>query len=128
MEDHSSFRQEVIERLVRIEERHIADETYANEIRVAILAEGKKTNGRITKLEDVAHNHILKFAVIENNTTRTNWWKDKTGTALIGIIFTALGAGLLLVLQKTDIVDVSTVTASDYQTIDSITRSYESNP
>lgn len=79
--------------------------------------------------DELHHEHRVKFALIEQSKVQTNWWKDATGKALVTMIFMIVGAAVMLILQKTDIVDVSTVSASDYEQIDFITSSYgENNP
>ena len=101
-----SFHKEIIEGLATLKQ-----------VTADILTQTTKTNGRMTRAEEEIDQHNLKFAIIDHSNAQTNWWKDKTGTAAIGIIFAILGAGLLLILQKTDILDVSVVSADQYNSL-----------
>lgn len=82
-----------------------------------ILAQTTKTNGRVTRLEDTAEEHAILFAIANEKNRASSWWKDKLGTAAIGIICAAVGFTALLVLQKTDIVDIAKVSAETYDSI-----------
>lgn len=88
------------------------------QIALDTLDQTKRTNGRVTKLEDGHSLHSTRLALIESGdaaaTTRSNWWKDKVGTAFIALLFTAVGSAVLLVLQKTEIIDVSVVSDEEY--------------
>lgn len=93
------------------------------------LAQAIRTNGRVTKLEETVAVHSAKIlltdAVDAAALVKANWWKDKIGTALISIFFAGVGAALLLLFQKTDIIDVTSVSAEDYDRVDAITSIYE---
>lgn len=114
----SIFHKEIIEGLATLKQ-----------VTSDILLQTTKTNGRVTKLEDTVATHSAKIlltdAVDAAALLKANWWKDKIGTVLIGIVFAVIGAVILLVLQKTEIIDVSTVSGADYKAIDSITSVYE---
>lgn len=76
-----------------------------------ILVQTLRTNGRVTKIEDIIALHELKLTLMlatdaEDN-KRFGWWKDKLGTALISIAFSVVVATLLIILQKTNILSVS---------------------
>lgn len=80
-----------------------------------ILTQTTKTNGRVTRLEGTVSNHATVLALAADAKGRSEWWRDKIGTAFIALLFTAVGSTILLVLQKTNIVDVSVVSEEEYQ-------------
>ncbi len=119
-EEMSSLHKEIIEGLATLKQ-----------VTTDILVQTTKTNGRVTKLEETVATHsakiLLNDAVDAAALVKANWWKDKLGTAMIGLVFAAGGALLLLILQKTEIVDISVVSSAEYDTLDALTSSYENN-
>ena len=109
-EDVSDFHKEIIEGLATL--RQVTNDTLAQTI---------KTNGRVTKLEDAVSFNTTRISLLEAGRAeavmRSGWWKDKMGTAFIGLAFTTIGATLILILQKTDILDVSVVSADQYNSL-----------
>lgn len=105
-EEHNEFHEKVIDDLAT--QRQMLKD---------ILTQTTKTNGRVTRLEDKVQKHDEIHAVEIFGKRRSDWWKDKLGTAAIGIICAALGFTALLVLQKTDIVNVSTVTPEIFDSL-----------
>jgi NDP-sugar pyrophosphorylase family protein len=94
-----------------------ADHAVLRVIAENTLEQAKKTNGRMTKAEDRldAHETVLAIAADRKNTSDS--WKSKFGTAVIGLACAAIGFTALLVLQRTNIVDVANVTAEQYDSL-----------
>lgn len=117
-EDVSIFHKEIIEGLATLKQ-----------VTSDILLQTTKTNGRVSKLEETVATHSAKMLLTDAADAaallKANWWKDNIGKALISILFAVIGAAVLLVLQKTDILDISVVSGADYEAIDSITSAYE---
>lgn len=82
-----------------------------------ILVQTTKTNGRVTRLEDRANGHDTLHALQDFGKQRGEWWKDKFGTAVIGILCAAVGSILFLILQKSHIIDISVLSAETYDSI-----------
>lgn len=108
MENEQEFHVKIADRLGGLEQ-----------IARDILTQTLRTNGRVTKLEETVATHsakiLLNDAVDAAALLKANWWKDKIGSAIIALVFTALGSVLLLLLQRTNIVDVSVVSDTEYQ-------------
>lgn len=82
-----------------------------------ILEQAKKTNGRITKLEDVVAQHSILIDRRAQAETRWQWWRDKIGTALIAMGIAAVGGAVMVLFQKTGIVDISIVSSEEMVTL-----------
>jgi hypothetical protein len=82
-----------------------------------ILAQTTKTNGRVSSLETRANGHDIIHAIDVNNKNKADWWKEKLGTAILGIICAAIGFTVLIVLQRTNVVDVSSVSPEQYDSL-----------
>lgn len=82
-----------------------------------ILAQTTKTNGRVSSLEARANGHDILHAIDVHNQKKNDWWKEKLGTAVLGIICAAIGFTLLLVLQRTQVVDISNVSVKQFDAL-----------
>ena len=98
-------------------ERVIAELAILRTVSDNILAQTTKTNGRVSSLETRANGHDILHAIDVNNKNNTEWWRAKFGTALIGIICAAIGFTVLLILQRTDVVDISQISAEQYDSL-----------
>lgn len=110
-EDSTTYHIETAKSLSRIEQ-----------VGLDTLEQVKKTNGRVTKLEGQVAIHDTAFALMSAANTRTAWWKDKIGSVLIGMSIAGIGAILVIILQKTDIIDVSVVTPDEFDQIETIAK------
>ena len=93
--ERNAFHERVIEELATL--RAVSEN---------ILAQTTKTNGRVSSLEVRANGHDVLHAVDTNERKKEDWWKERIGTALFGILCSAIGFTVLLVLQKTDILNI----------------------
>ena|SRR3990167_3512618 len=105
LEDHE-FRDLVVSKLATLEK------TTEN-----TLVQATKTNGRVNKLEEKTEDHDILFAIAREKDNTISWWKDALGKPVIVLIIGAMGFGLSLVLQKTDIISVSTVPMEVYDSL-----------
>lgn len=102
----------------------VGDLATVKQIATDTLAQATRTNGRVTKLEETVATHSAKIlltdAVDAAALVKANWWKDKVGSAFIAILFSIVGGAILLLLQKTEIVNISTATEQQYNEIEAI--------
>lgn len=106
MAEHEEFHERVITSLAT-----------QKEMLENILTQTIKTNGRVTELEKKNADHEKIHAIDKDRKERFDWYKDKFGSAAIGIICAAIGFMALLVLQKAEIVDISVVAPGEYDRI-----------
>lgn len=100
-----------------IHEKIIQDLATQRQILTSILEQTTKTNGRVTKLEDRVNGFDVALALERNDKKHADWWKNKLGSAVIGMVCAALGFTALLLLQKTHIIDISVVSSETYDSI-----------
>ena len=82
-----------------------------------ILAQTTKTNGRVTTLEERASGWDITDALNNQRKALFSWWSNALGVAIIGLLCGGAGFGILLVLQKTEILQISTVSAETYDLV-----------
>lgn len=88
----------------------IKETTEAAGIRASILDQVLKTNGRVTALE-IHAKHVDEHITIHNVRSEiSKWWKDKLGKQVVNMICLAVGAVIVLILQKTNIINLSLAT------------------
>ncbi len=92
------------------------------------------TNGRIAKVEGVAHTNEKDLILLQErgrsgneNDKRKQAWTDWAGKGAIGFALMCAGAITLNVLQRTGYINFSFVTVPEqqYESINSITEPYE---
>lgn len=90
------------------------------------------TNGRIAKVEGVAHTNEKDLILLQErgrsgneNDKRKQAWTDWAGKGAISFLLMTIGALASLILQKNNIVNFSVVPEQQYESINSITESYE---
>ena len=113
MADHDAFHAKVLDEFSVLRTEHAV----LRNITESTLAQAIKTNGRVSKTEERLDSHDIAFAVAASKKASTDWWKEKLGGAIIALIVGAMGFALSLVLQKTNVIDVSAVSAEQYDAI-----------
>jgi len=113
MPDHDAFHAKVLEELAALRAEHAV----LKNISENTLAQATKTNGRVSKAEERLDAHDISFAVSASKLSASEWWKEKIGVAVISVIIGAMGFGLSLILQKTEIIDVATVSPEVYDSL-----------
>jgi len=113
MPDHDAFHAKVLDEFSALRTEHAVLRNIAE----GTLAQAIKTNGRVSKTEERLDSHDIAFAVAASKKASADWWKEKLGGAVIVLVVGAMGFGLSLLLQKTEIIDVSSVSPEVYDSL-----------
>ena len=112
-DERNEFHIRVIDELSGLRQDHAVLKVIAENT----LEQAKKTNGRMNAAEDRLDRIDTILAVAADRKNNADSWKNKLTTAIIGLVCAAIGFTALLVLQRTDIVDVSAITPEQYDSL-----------
>ena len=106
MGEHEEFRERVLTSLAT-----------QQEMLINILKQTENTTNRVSALEKQSREHDLVHARHDERKKTYEYWRDKLLTPVLAVICMALGSLVFLILQKTDIIDVSVVSPEQYDEI-----------